>query len=161
MYEPQGDQMQRIHLLPGSQAGAGTPGSGAGKIASAPRIPAGKAGMGGMSAKPRGYTCYLCGQQYGSNSLKIHIPQCQVCWHAAQADRHPSPVCMLSFKMGLNVCLSTEAAQHGILDLDLVIQVWTCIWHSCRYHFQEAGTSETALRGHLVCNLLQHHDPSG
>ncbi|KAK9825103.1 hypothetical protein WJX74_008848 [Apatococcus lobatus] len=62
------------------KAGAGAPGSGAGKIASAPRIPAGKAGMGGMSAKPRGYTCYLCGQQYGSNSLKIHIPQCQEMW---------------------------------------------------------------------------------
>ncbi|KAK9862143.1 hypothetical protein WJX84_000129 [Apatococcus fuscideae] len=63
------------------KAGAGVPGSGTGKIAAAPRIPASsRGGMGGMTSKPRGYSCYLCGQQYGSNSLKIHIPQCQEKW---------------------------------------------------------------------------------
>lgn len=35
-------------------------------------------GGAGFTSKPRGYSCYLCGQQYGSASLKIHIPQCRV-----------------------------------------------------------------------------------
>ena len=32
---------------------------------------------GGPGGRPRAYVCYLCGQQYGSQSLLIHIPQCQ------------------------------------------------------------------------------------
>jgi hypothetical protein len=28
-----------------------------------------------MTSKPLGYVCFLCGQQYGSSSLAIHVPQ--------------------------------------------------------------------------------------
>jgi hypothetical protein len=28
------------------------------------------------SKKPLGYTCYVCGAQFGSRSLHIHLPQC-------------------------------------------------------------------------------------
>ncbi|KAF5841482.1 hypothetical protein DUNSADRAFT_12647 [Dunaliella salina] len=40
----------------------------------------GSGGGGGMASKPLGFTCYLCGQQYGSASLIIHIGQCQKKW---------------------------------------------------------------------------------
>ncbi len=30
--------------------------------------------------RPMAFTCYLCGQQYGSQSLLKHIPQCQKKW---------------------------------------------------------------------------------
>ncbi|KAK9808816.1 hypothetical protein WJX72_004195 [[Myrmecia] bisecta] len=47
------------------------------------------AGTGGFndSLRPRGFTCYLCGQQYGSASLAIHIPQCQAKWLAVEAQK--------------------------------------------------------------------------
>eukprot|EP00803_Ostreobium_quekettii_P011182 evm.model.scf_2885.1 EVM.evm.TU.scf_2885.1 scf_2885:6075-7782(+) len=43
--------------------------------------------MAGMANKPRAYTCYLCGQQYGSRSLHIHIPQCQKMWEEREAQK--------------------------------------------------------------------------
>jgi hypothetical protein len=52
----------------------------------------------GPASKPRAYTCYLCGQQYGSRSLAIHIPQCQDKWlqkeeQKSKAERRPLPNC--------------------------------------------------------------------
>ena len=41
----------------------------------------------GPAQKPRAYTCYLCGQQYGSRSLPIHIPQCQDKWAQKEAQK--------------------------------------------------------------------------
>ena len=42
------------------------------------RKPAPKAPSATPAERPMQYTCYLCGQQYGSSSLFIHIPSCQV-----------------------------------------------------------------------------------
>jgi hypothetical protein len=28
--------------------------------------------------KPKVVMCYLCGREYGSASIKIHLPQCQI-----------------------------------------------------------------------------------
>lgn len=32
----------------------------------------------GPAQRPMAYTCYICGNQFGSSSLHIHIPQCKV-----------------------------------------------------------------------------------
>ena len=37
-----------------------------------------KAQAASPAERPMAYTCYLCGQQYSSSSLYIHIPSCQV-----------------------------------------------------------------------------------
>jgi hypothetical protein len=61
---------------PGSSSGMGM-GSGPSRMAPARR---GTGPGGGPAQRPMAYTCYLCGQQYGSKSLPIHIPQCQEKW---------------------------------------------------------------------------------
>jgi hypothetical protein len=50
------------------------------------------------ASKPRAYTCYLCGQQYGSKSLMIHVPQCQEKWlqkeeQKPKNERRKLPLC--------------------------------------------------------------------
>jgi len=45
---------------------------------------------------PKYYVCFLCGRQYGSKSLLIHIPYCEKQWLADEekkpkADRRPLP----------------------------------------------------------------------
>lgn len=46
---------------------------------------------------PRGYTCYLCGRQFGSASLPIHQRQCRQLWEDREAlkrkksERRPLP----------------------------------------------------------------------
>ena len=37
--------------------------------------------------RPIGFTCYLCGQQYGSQSLMKHIPQCQKKWVMVESQK--------------------------------------------------------------------------
>jgi hypothetical protein len=37
--------------------------------------------------RPTGFTCYLCGQQYGSQSLLLHIPQCQKKWVMVESQK--------------------------------------------------------------------------
>ncbi|KAG1674592.1 hypothetical protein FOA52_001841 [Chlamydomonas sp. UWO 241] len=49
-------------------------------VTQAGTAPAARGGVGGIDSKPRGYMCYLCGQQYGSTSLAIHVPQCYEKW---------------------------------------------------------------------------------
>eukprot|EP00238_Polyblepharides_amylifera_P000467 CAMPEP_0196572788 /NCGR_PEP_ID=MMETSP1081-20130531/2772_1 /TAXON_ID=36882 /ORGANISM="Pyramimonas amylifera, Strain CCMP720" /LENGTH=283 /DNA_ID=CAMNT_0041890223 /DNA_START=102 /DNA_END=953 /DNA_ORIENTATION=+ len=40
-----------------------------------------------MAGRPRMLMCYLCGREYGSSSLPIHIPQCQKKWEAAEKQK--------------------------------------------------------------------------
>eukprot|EP00760_Papus_ankaliazontas_P029040 PhM_4_TR410/c0_g1_i2/m.23503 len=54
------------------------------------------AGESGPARKPQLLVCYLCGQQFGTSSLRIHIPQCYqkrlVQWKAADPNvRGPAP----------------------------------------------------------------------
>ncbi|KAK3252611.1 hypothetical protein CYMTET_38101 [Cymbomonas tetramitiformis] len=49
-----------------------------------------------MSSRPRMLMCYLCGREYGTKSLPIHIPQCQRKWIAVEEqkpkkERRPLP----------------------------------------------------------------------
>jgi hypothetical protein len=30
--------------------------------------------------KPRALVCHICGREYGTTSLAIHLPQCQKMW---------------------------------------------------------------------------------
>ncbi|GFR40425.1 hypothetical protein Agub_g999 [Astrephomene gubernaculifera] len=57
-------------------------GGGGGGSPSPSRVPARQGGQ-----RPVGFTCYLCGQQYGSQSLMVHIPQCQKKWVMVEASK--------------------------------------------------------------------------
>jgi hypothetical protein len=65
------------------KVGAGGGGSG-GAVGSGAR---GGGGGGNYSARPRAYVCYLCGQQYGSASLLIHVPACYKKWLQVEANK--------------------------------------------------------------------------
>ena len=46
--------------------------------------------------RPAQYCCYLCGRQYGSQSLFLHVPRCQKLWIDREAtkpkkERRPLP----------------------------------------------------------------------
>lgn len=43
----------------------------------------------GPAAKPLGYVCYICGQQYGSRSLRIHVTNCQEKWEQRESVKLP------------------------------------------------------------------------
>ncbi|XP_024536139.1 zinc finger protein 474-like [Selaginella moellendorffii] len=52
---------------------------------------------GNMAARPKMLMCYLCGREYGTKSLPIHIPQCQKKWLAEEElkppkERRPLPL---------------------------------------------------------------------
>ncbi|GIL72949.1 hypothetical protein Vretimale_4597 [Volvox reticuliferus] len=66
----------------GSGGGFGGGGGGGG---GAPRGAPSPARVTGQ--RPTGFTCYLCGQQYGSQSLMVHIPQCQKKWVMVEAQK--------------------------------------------------------------------------
>ncbi|KAK3274927.1 hypothetical protein CYMTET_16918 [Cymbomonas tetramitiformis] len=40
-------------------------------------------------SRPRTLVCYLCGNEFGTKSLLIHIPQCQQKWLTAEASKPP------------------------------------------------------------------------
>ena len=35
-----------------------------------------------MAKKPKAVMCYICGREYGTASINIHIPQCIKKWEA-------------------------------------------------------------------------------
>lgn len=79
------------HAKPGPAASAAGGGGGMGtRPMSAMR--GGGGGAGGTpprreGQRPRAYVCYLCGQQFGSQSLTIHVPQCYEKWLKVRAGR--------------------------------------------------------------------------
>ena len=44
----------------------------------------------GAAGRPRLLTCYLCGREYGSKSLGIHLPQCRKMFEAGGGAFHQS-----------------------------------------------------------------------
>lgn len=40
---------------------------------------------GGFAAKPRAVMCYICGREYGTKSIDIHIKSCKKKWVDAEA----------------------------------------------------------------------------
>jgi hypothetical protein len=51
---------------------------------------------GGFCGRPLAYVCYMCGAQFGSKSLFIHIKNCQEKWDAKECtkparERRPTP----------------------------------------------------------------------
>ena len=64
---------------------------------------AGKGGNGGMCAaspargssqdkmaKPRSVMCHICGREFGTTSIDIHVPQCAKKWESVEAKKSPS-----------------------------------------------------------------------
>ena len=53
--------------------------------------------MGGLGGKtrapgalrPKALMCYICGREFGTASLEIHIPQCQKKWELVQVQLQP------------------------------------------------------------------------
>ena len=43
-------------------------------------MPAGLPNSSRAMPRPRMLVCYLCGREYGTMSLPIHVPQCQQKW---------------------------------------------------------------------------------
>ena len=55
----------------------------------------GKAQRGPM-ARPRGVMCYICGREYGSTSIEIHLKACKKKWETQEEqkpkrERRPLP----------------------------------------------------------------------
>ena len=44
----------------------------------------------GPTPRPRLLVCYLCGREYGSKSLGIHLPQCRKMFEAQEAKKPKS-----------------------------------------------------------------------
>jgi hypothetical protein len=49
-----------------------------------------------LAMKPRALMCYICGREYGTTSLKIHLPQCASLWKKREnlkprSERRPVP----------------------------------------------------------------------
>ena len=50
----------------------------------------------GFAAKPQGILCYICGKEYGSASIEIHLKTCKKKWEDEEAkkpvgERRPLP----------------------------------------------------------------------
>lgn len=50
----------------------------------------------GFTSKPRGIICYICGREYGTASIEIHLKTCKKKWETEEAkkpkkDRRPLP----------------------------------------------------------------------
>jgi hypothetical protein len=41
------------------------------------------------ASKPKGLTCYICGRQFGTQSLPIHLKSCQKKWENEQLQKPP------------------------------------------------------------------------
>jgi len=53
-------------------------------------------GGGGFGKKPRALMCYICGREYGTASLQIHLKSCMKKWNIEEEkkprkDRRPMP----------------------------------------------------------------------
>jgi len=44
---------------------------------------------GGFGAKPKALMCYICGREYGTSSLQIHIKTCIKKWENEEAKKPP------------------------------------------------------------------------
>ncbi len=40
--------------------------------------------------RPKALMCYICGREFGTASLEIHIPQCRKKWELVQAQLPPN-----------------------------------------------------------------------
>ena len=59
--------------------------------------------------------CYICGQQFGTASIAIHVPHCQDKWHKVEAqkrrhERKPLPLAPPGFE---------DALRNGLDNVDL------------------------------------------
>lgn len=53
-------------------------------------------GGGGFGSKPRALMCYICGREYGTTSLQIHLKTCMKKWEIEESkkpkkERRPMP----------------------------------------------------------------------
>lgn len=49
-----------------------------------------------FSKRPRAIMCYICGREFGTASIGIHLPQCKVKWDKTESmkpkhERRPCP----------------------------------------------------------------------
>ena len=42
-----------------------------------------------MGKRPNTLVCYICGREYGTRSLEIHVKSCQKKWEIEQENRAP------------------------------------------------------------------------
>ncbi|CAG9459987.1 unnamed protein product [Pedinophyceae sp. YPF-701] len=96
------------------------PSGGSGSFGSPAASPAGGGGGGaGPGGRPKGYVCYLCGQQYGSSSLPIHVKKCKEMWtKRTSRAMPPEPVEM------------SEPLPKGGAALDAFNQKMADVWNS-------------------------------
>jgi len=56
-----------------------------------------RGGVGGIKfRRPPGVVCYICGREYGTASIEIHVKSCKKSWEAQEAqkprrERRPLP----------------------------------------------------------------------
>ena len=72
-----------------------------------------------MSKRPKSLICYICGREYGTHSLEIHIKTCEKKWEQEQMQkpakfRRPCPEKPPGFK---NMVLMAQGKQ-PVPDMD-------------------------------------------
>eukprot|EP00944_MAST-04C_sp_MAST-4C-sp1_P014636 g14636.t1 len=60
-----------------------------------------------VAQRPKALICYICGRQYGTNSLKIHLKSCIKIWEEREAlkpkrERKPVPKAPAAFEQAIN-----------------------------------------------------------
>lgn len=97
----------------------------------------------GPAAKPLGYCCYICGQQYGSKSLRIHITSCQNKWEQRESvklprERRPVPSAPLGFDPGAPLPTDLSAIEEFNMRMYVKLTVETCCINTaeelCRHY---------------------------
>merc|ERR1719162_2604365 len=41
-------------------------------------------------SRPRSVVCYICGREFGTSSIDIHLPQCKKKWEAKEEQKPPN-----------------------------------------------------------------------
>ena len=59
-----------------------------------------------IAQRPKALICYICGRQYGTNSLKIHLKSCIKIWEEREAlkpkrERKPVPKAPAAFEQAI------------------------------------------------------------
>jgi len=76
-----------------------------------------------FNKRPKAINCYICGQQYGTASIDIHIPQCVKKWDKVESqkpkhERRPVPPKPVSFDAAISGVKSGDYSGIDAMNVD-------------------------------------------